>query len=123
MIRRNPEEALQGAAATFMRLCVPPPPHGPLWSAVNPIPGKRTAAQGKRAKVMGLRAGVDDWIMVWRGGYVGIEWKAGRGTTSDAQDAWHLDVDLAGGRWFVCRSLDDLREVLRELGVPTREAA
>ena len=119
--RQRPEENIQTAAAAWMRLCVPPPPVGPAWSACNPLPGKRTKAQGARAKAMGLRAGVDDWFLLWRGGYYGIEWKAGRGSTSEAQDEWHRDVELCGCRWAVARSVDDLRAILRAWGMPTRE--
>jgi hypothetical protein len=120
--RQRPEEALQRAATDWMRLCVPPPPAGPAWSAVNPIPGKTKAAAGT-SKAMGMRPGVDDWFMVWRGQYIGLEWKAAKGRQSEAQSAWEYDVEAAGGKRFVCRSIDDLREVLALLGVPTREAA
>jgi hypothetical protein len=121
--RQSPEEALQCLCATFMRSCVPPPPDGPLWSAVNPIPGKRTPAQGKRAKDMGLRAGVDDWFVLWRGSYVGIEFKVKHGRQSDAQDGWAADLAALGFRRYVVRSLDELVAVLEREGVPHRARA
>ena len=118
--RQNPEEALQCQCATFMRSCVPSPPGGPLWSACNPIPGKRTAAQGARAKAMGLRAGVDDWFLLWRGAYIGVEFKAKRGSQSDAQKAWAADMQAGGFRRYIVRTLDELVAVLDAEGVPHR---
>ena len=118
--RQSPEEALQCQCATFMRSAVPVPPDGPAWSAVNPIPGKRTVAQGKRAKDMGLRAGVDDWFLLWRGTYIGIEFKAKRGSESDAQKLWAADLAALGFRRYVVRSLDELVAALNAEGVPVR---
>ncbi len=62
--RRLPdaEESLQRTVADYLALCVPVPPAGPWWTAVNPIPAKSRAAAGI-SKAMGLKAGTPDIVM------------------------------------------------------------
>jgi hypothetical protein len=117
--RQSPEEALQRQCTDFMRSCVPLPPDGPAWSSVNPIPSKTKAAAGI-SKAMGLRAGVDDWFLLWRGTYIGIEFKAKRGSESDAQKLWAADLAALGFRRYVVRSLDELVAALKAEEVPVR---
>ena len=95
------EESLQRTVADYLALCVPPPPSGPWWTAVNPIPAKSRAAAGI-SRAMGL--------------------KAGRGM-SPAQREAHDAITLAGGVVTTCRSLDDVAAFLATLGVPSRAMA
>ncbi len=113
------EESLQRTVAEFLGRCIPPPPDGPWWTAVNPIPAKSRAAAGI-SKAMGLRAETPDFVLCWKGHLVGIELKAGRGRLSPAQLETHGAITLAGGIVTTCRTLDDVAAFLATLGVPSR---
>ena len=113
------EQSLQRTVADYLALCVPAPPSGPWWTAVNPIPAKSRAAAGI-SKAMGLRAGTPDIVMCWKGRLVGIELKAGRGRLSLAQLEAHDAITLAGGGVTTCRTLDEVAAFLAMLGVPSR---
>ncbi len=116
------EQSLQRTVADYLALCVPAPPAGPWWTAVNPIPAKSRAAAGI-SKAMGLKAGTPDIVMCWRGRLVGIELKAGRGQVSPAQLEAHDAITLAGGVVTTCRTLDEVAAFLATLGVPSRARA
>ncbi len=116
------EESLQRAVADYLAWCVPAPPDGPWWTAVNPIPAKSRAAAGI-SRAMGLRAGTPDLVLCWRGRLIGIELKAGHGRTSSAQIERHDEITLAGGVVTTCRSLHEVAAFLATLGVPSRAGA
>ncbi len=116
------EESLQRTVAEYLAWCVPAPPDGPGWPAVNPIPAKSRAAVGI-SRAMGLRAGTPDIVLCWKGRMVGIELKAGRGRVSPAPCETHDAITLAGGVVTTCRSLDDVAAFLATLGVPSRARA
>jgi len=113
------EESLQRAVADWLAWCVPAPPDGPWWTAVNPVPAKSRAAAGS-SKAMGLRAGPPDIVLCRKGRLVGIELKAGRGRPSQVQLDTHEAIVLAGGIVATCRSLDDVAAFLATLGIPCR---
>ncbi len=113
------EQSLQRTVADYLALCVPAPPSGRWWSAINPIPAKSRAAAGI-SKAMGLRAGTPDIVMCWKGRLVGIELKAGRGRLSPAQREAHDAIALAGSVVATCRSVDEVAAFLDTLGVPSR---
>ncbi len=113
------EQSLQRTVADYFALCVPAPPSGPWWTAVNPIPAKSRTAAGI-SKAMGLRAGTPDIVLCWKGRLVGIELKAGRGRMSPAQREAHDAITLAGGVVTTCRSIDDVVAFLATLAVPSR---
>ncbi len=116
------EQSLQRTVADYLALCVPAPPSGPWWTAVNPIPAKSRAAAGI-SKAMGLQAGTPDLVLCWKGCLIGIELKAGRGRLSPAQLETHDAIVLAGGVMTTCRTLDDVAAFLATLGVPRRATA
>ena len=116
------EQSLQRTVADYLALCVPAPPSGPWWTAVNPVPSKSSAVAGI-SKAMGLRAGTPDFVLCWKGRLVGIELKAGRGRMSPAQIEAHDAITLSGGVVTTCRTLDDVAALLATLGVPSRARA
>ncbi len=113
---------MQRTVADYLALCVPAPPSGPWWTAVNPIPAKSRALAGI-SRAMGLRAGAPDIVMCWKGRLVGIELKAMRGRMSPAQLEAHDAITLAGGVVTTCRALDEVMDLLSTLGVPSRATA
>ena len=113
------EQSLQRTVAHYLALCVPAPPSGPWWTAVNPIPAKSRAAAGI-SKAMGLKAGTPDIVLCWKGRLVGVELKAGRGRLARAQRETHDAISLAGCVMTTCRTLDEVMDLLAALGVPSR---
>ena len=122
-ITRRPEEDLQRACVEYLRLCVPPPPGGPFWFHVPNQRGTRTIYEAQILKALGVRAGVPDLIVCWRGRFLAIELKAPRGRVSETQAETQASIAAAGGETHLCRSVDDLIASLRSWGVPTRESA
>lgn len=115
---RRDEQAIQRSCVEFLRRFVPPPPDGPAWAAINPVPAKSKAVAGV-SKAMGLRAGVHDLVFCWQGRFIGVEIKDQKGRASDAQKAWHADLRAAGGKSYIIRDVADLAHLLRRMGVPT----
>ncbi len=56
--------------------------------------------------------GGPDIVAVIRGQYVGIECKAGKGRQNDNQKLFQAELERAGGRYILVRTLDDLVKAL-----------
>jgi hypothetical protein len=115
----HPEQSLQKTIAAYLTACVALPPDGPYWTAVNPVPAKSKAAAGL-SKAMGLREGTPDLIFLWRGEFIGVELKAGKGTPSTVQRNAHAEILLSNGVVFTVWSLDELIDVLQQFGIPVK---
>ena len=126
----DPEQALQVSVVEWMEACLPPPPEGPWWTAVNPVPAKSKAVAGL-SKAMGLRAGVPDIVGSWRVGWhrrkrsalpqpFAIELKAPTGSVSRTQAEVINQMELAGFIVGVCRSVEDVQQFFDIYGVPMR---
>lgn len=114
--RASPEEAIQRNCVDFLARFVPVPPDGPAWTAVNPISAKSKAAAGI-SRAMGLRAGVHDLVLCWRGRFIGIEIKAPKGRVTPEQKRWHGEVEAALGESYVIYDVGELAYLLRQWGV------
>lgn len=84
----------------------------------------RSAAAGAVAKRMGMLAGIPDLMVIRPLGRVAfIEVKKEGGRMNPAQLAFRLFCKTWGTPHAVCRSIDDTRDFLAEIGIETREAA
>ena len=118
--RAQPEAALQRQVAAYLDSVLPD--DAIWWHTPNGgARAKRTAALLNRA---GVKPGVWDCVVVWRNPWgsrvLGIELKVGRGEISPAQRDWHSIASDAGVWTRVCRSLPDVEDALKRLGVPLR---
>lgn len=113
------EDAIQRSMVEWMETCIAPPPLGPYWSAVNPLPNK-SKAQAGMSKAMGMKAGVPDLIMCWKGKFIGIEVKPPGKYLSPVQRDTHMAITNNGGVTVTVRSVDELQAFLLVLGVPVR---
>ncbi len=113
------EDALQRSMVDWLNACVPQPPEGPWWTAVNPIPGKTKAAAG-RSKAMGMKAGTPDFVFCVSGRFVGLEVKLPGKYLSPVQRDVHSTITLCKGVVHTVRSIDDLEAFMRVLRVPLR---
>jgi hypothetical protein len=57
-------------------------------------------------------------FIVYRGRFLWVELKAGRNTTSEAQDAFARDMVANGARCWTIRSVTELHDRLHAEGVP-----
>ena len=121
-LRRRPEEITQRACVQLLQLAVPEPPSGPSWTAINPSPSKSKAVAGI-SKAMGLRPGVPDLLLVFRGRSIFVEFKAGNNALSENQQFMRKEIVTAGGIVEIARSLDDFVVILRKYHVPLNIAA
>lgn len=84
----------------------------------------RDERTGAKLKHMGLMPGWPDFIAVLPGGRLGcIELKIEGGKLSESQTQFRDRALALGALHVVCRSIEDVRQTLREWAVPTREAA
>jgi hypothetical protein len=114
----KPEYALQKTCVNYLARCVPQPPHGPAWTALNPVPSKSKAVAGQ-SKALGMVKGWPDMVLALHNGRtVWIEFKAGS-SLSPEQRAVHHQLHQLGHAVYVVTSLDEFQDCLAEQGVET----
>lgn len=80
---------------------------------------KMSLVAGKQRKDRGLKAGIPDWLIVWRGITLWIERKEGS-SLSGPQQATRDALRANGHLWELARSLDDVEAACRAAGIPLR---
>ena len=118
----KPEQVLQIQVARYLEVTLRPPT---WWSAVGH--GGGGLIRGALLKRMGVKKGVPDLLVIhpvasagselgcW---LVGIELKAPKGRQSPEQVAVQRAFEQAGGFYAVARSVDEVEDILRGVGVP-----
>ena len=87
-----------------------------LWCHV-PNGGKRSKRSGRKMKLAGAKKGAPDCLIFDRSGeYVGIaiELKVDDNDQSEFQQAWQAKLVGRGWLYFVCRSLDEVIEIVNK---------
>ena len=116
MARKAPERLLHKAVAAYLQLVLP------LRSFWTTFPaGGGGAIRGATLKAQGLKPGVPDVLIVYAGLAYWLELKAVKGKTSPQQDATIALLEHAGSPTAICRSIDDVRDALKQWGIPTIE--
>lgn len=115
--RRRLEHGLQEVVAQFLEVALA---GVAWWSSVDHGAGAMSKAAAGRRKARGVKPGLPDIIVLYRGRLIGIELKAGRGRASDAQDDLHAAWAAQGASVRMCRSLAEVDGALAGLGVPLR---
>ena len=117
MTRRNrPEEALQRATASYLDLALP---RDAVWFH-PPNGGARSKAEAGIFKAMGVKPGVPDLIIIYRGRVVAIELKAPGGTRSPAQKLMHARLSAAGALVYTATSIEEVESFLRVAFIPLK---
>lgn len=117
MFKPGSEEALQRDVVQYLKLQYP----NLLFLAV-PNGGSRHPAEAAKLKGMGVLPGVADIIMIWHrdSHYIeqpqigAIELKVGRNKQTPSQIEFQKRWETCGGKYQVCRSLDEVIAVLKE---------
>jgi hypothetical protein len=103
---KRPEEALQRAAVTYLRLLEK---RGKLLFYHPPNGGRRSKSEGARFKAAGVKPGVSDLAFVLPGGQAAfIELKAPGGRLSPSQKDFIERVEGFGAWTAVCDSLEQV---------------
>ena len=84
-----------------------------FWTAINPIPGKSIVA-ASNSKAMGMKGGVPDILILFRGQSIWVEVKREGGYLDKRQKLVHADIEMAGGAVYTARSIDDIQEILQQ---------
>ena len=107
----RPEQALHRAAAQFLDLALP---DSAAWFHI-PNGGYRTATEAKIFQGLGVKPGVPDLAIIYRGRFIGIELKAGQGRLTARQKDMHECLQLAGAVVTTARSLNGIATFLGQL--------
>jgi len=89
-----------------------------LWTATDPV--APSATSGAMRKKRGVKPGVPDVLVWYRGKSITIELKSRRGQCSRSQRLVREALLRAGARWWVCCSAHAAMWALRKSGVPFR---
>jgi hypothetical protein len=114
---KRPEQLLQISVAEHLDIIRTP---AWVWWHV-PNGGGRSKAEGGIFKAMGVKAGNPDIHIVFERCLYTIELKAKRGRVSDNQDTMRDELERAGARYAVCRTVDEVLAQLKAWSIPTRE--
>lgn len=80
----------------------------------------RSRKAAARAQGEGVRAGIPDLCIIWRGRAIFIELKAPKGVMSEAQRIMSRKLRYCGADVLMCRTPEGVECALRELGVPLK---
>ena len=126
--RTGPEDQIAIAVATMLRVetlqgnlrgtwtCIP---HEVGAMSLGEKGFRSAQARYAKAKAMGLITGSADYVFVWPDGGGWIELKTKTGSLSPAQRDFREWCMASGSSFAVCRSVDEVREILFEWGVLT----
>ena len=87
-----------------------------FWTATDPVAPSVTS--GAMRKKRGVKPGVPDNLVWYRGKSIGLELKSRRGQCSRSQRAVREAMLRAGAQWWVCRSARAAMWALRKSRVP-----
>lgn len=105
------EEAIQTQAADYLDRFLPD--DALFWHTPNG--GLRNKIVAAKLKAQGVKPGVPDICILWRGHLTFVEIKPPGGYASDAQRAFRDRATAQGVGWYLCRSLDQVAEVCEQL--------
>jgi hypothetical protein len=115
-VRQHLEDSLQRAVCQFLDIALP---NDAMYFAV-PNGGKRHPKEAARMSGLGLKKGIPDLCIIWRGRVVFVELKAPRGVQSPAQRGMANKLVYCGAAVGLCWSVADVEMGLRDAGIPLR---
>lgn len=119
--RKHLEDDLQAAVCRYLDILER---QGHLLYFAVPNGGKRNLLEAVRMKRLGIRPGIPDLVLIPKAGpWCFIELKSPKGVQSEAQREWAAKLERFNCVTRVCRSLDEVRQFLFELGVVREVAA
>lgn len=113
--REAPEQTLQQAVAEFLDAALP---RDAWWTAIGHGGGGKV--RGGILKSMGVKPGVPDLLVIWRGACFFIELKSKNGRLSAAQMQVAKDLQYAGAHFGWARTVENVASLLTAWNVPLR---
>lgn len=110
------EEDLQRQVADYLDRFLP---DDSLWWH-TPNGSERNRAVAAKLKSHGVKPGVPDVTVLWRGRPIFIELKTARGSLQPDQRTWRDRLTEQGVPWALCRSLDEVVAFLVAQGLPMK---
>jgi hypothetical protein len=113
--RRELERPVHLAVLRYLELVLPGAVihHSPNELDLGGDRNSKARAQA-RAKELGMRPGWPDIEVLWHGQFWTFEVKSPDGKPTRAQEECGAEIEAAGGRWAVVRSVDDARRCVEE---------
>lgn len=112
------EHALQQTCSVYLARALP---ITATWTSVDPATDqKMSVVAGARRKARGCRPGWPDLQIIWCGQFYGIELKIDNGKQSESQSMMQEEIERAGGKYSICRSVDEVERQLVAWGIPLR---
>ena len=113
------EHGLQLAVTAFLKAALPPEV---VWTAVDHGAGRMSKAAAGQRKARGVKRGQADYrfILPPHGLSCEIELKVEGTYQRPEQKDWARAVNAAGGRYAVCRSVQQVADILTDWGFPLR---
>jgi hypothetical protein len=93
-------------------------PDDAYYSAIDHA-RKMSKAAGAQRKARGVRAGLPDWLIVWRGITLWIERKVDA-SLSEGQKATRDALRANGHHWALAKCLEDVEAACRDVGIPLK---
>lgn len=119
MKRQKIEEIIQRSCVGILQQHVPAWPEGPVWTAVNPVPAKSKAVAGI-SKAMGLTKGWPDFLLIWQGSTILVEFKRPDGRIDPDQKKLHSALASQGVQVHVIKSIEGFIKLLDAHKIPCR---
>ena len=126
---RHEEHQIQKAICNLLHYQLPADatfwavPNGGTRKLTTLKNGKKVSLEGRRLKDEGVKAGVADLMILWRGKLICLEVKTDKGRQSPSQKEWALTITQCGGLYHVVRSVDDVKAILDVIGCHKPRAA
>ena len=114
--RNQPEEALQRTVAEYLDRALP---EDAVWFHC-PNGGARTKAEAGVFKALGVKPGIPDILILWRGSLYCIELKPPRRSLSESQKTMRALLVTAGARYAMARTVEAVETALAVWNVPLR---
>lgn len=112
------EHQIQCAVARYLDLALDGIPDCTWWAVPNG--GFRDARTASKLKAEGVKPGVSDLMILWRGRLICIEMKTAKGRMSPEQVDWSIRATCAGAAYYLARSVEEVEEFLDTCGLPLR---
>ena len=106
------EDQLQKQVAAYLTLRYPQV----IWFH-TPNGGSRNFFEACKLKLMGVKPGVPDlMILARKGGYYGlaVELKVGKNKTTDSQTEWLQNLEILEWKTAVCYTFDSAKQIIDE---------
>jgi VRR-NUC domain-containing protein len=112
--RRHEEDDLQAQVCTFLKWALPQ--DATFWAVPNG--GRRHPKEAARMVRLGVRAGVPDLCVAYRGRLYCLELKADSGVLSEHQLQMHAKLEKCAVPVAVCRSVGAVEVALKLWDIP-----